>query len=316
VLAARAAAVRGGFYHCGAYNTGWWASHPGAWRPYGWNAAYGWRWATWPALTTWFGWGADPLYFDYGNNIYYSGDQVYLDDQPGPTAAEYYQQSYDLAQSAPVAPPSQPMEEQWQPLGVFSLVQNEQADTSAVFQLAVDKNGIIRGNYTNVLTNTTLPVRGAVDRRAQRASWIVGDQKDTVYDTGIYNLTKDESPLLVHYGKDRTQQWLLVRVQEKDGSPQQASPQVITFPTPPPAEGTARLTIVLPPDAELYFDGTPTTKIGSERTFVTPLLDGDKTYYYSLRARWTQDGRPVEQSRRVTVKAGSQVRVDFTSPQP
>lgn len=35
-------------------------------------------------------------------------------------------------------------------------------------------------------------------------------------DTGLYNLTKDEAPLLVHSGKDSTQNWLMVRLKGKD----------------------------------------------------------------------------------------------------
>ena len=34
-----------------------------------------------------------------------------------------------------------------------------------------------------------------------------------VFETGVDNLTKDETAVLVHFGKDKTQQWMLVRVQ-------------------------------------------------------------------------------------------------------
>jgi uncharacterized protein (TIGR03000 family) len=314
VLAARGVAVRGGFYHYGAFNSGWWTSHPAAWRPYGWNAAYPWRVATWPALIGWFGWSAPPIYYDYGNTIVYQGDQVFIDGQPGPTAAEYYDQAAELAESAPPAPPPDKKQDEWQPLGVFSLVQGEQSDTSAVFQLAVNKAGIIRGNYYNVLTDNTLPVRGAVDKKTQRASWIVGDQKTTVYDTGIDNLTRDQCPLLIHFGKERTQQWLLVRIEEKDSKAPEAAPD--TAP-PPPSEGTtARLTLVVPADADVFFDGTLMTETGSTRHYITPPLAEGQGYNYSIRARWTQDGMPVEQTRSVPFKAGANVRVDFTSPLP
>ena len=40
-------------------------------------------------------------------------------------------------------------------------------------------------------------------------------------DTGLYNLTKDEVPALLHYGKDRTEQWLLVRVKQNAPQPSQ-----------------------------------------------------------------------------------------------
>jgi uncharacterized protein (TIGR03000 family) len=313
VLAARGTAVRGEFHHHGAFNSAWWRAHRGAWQPFGWNAALAWGWADWAALTSWFGVSAPPVYYDYGNTIVYTGDQVYVDGQPGPTAAVYYQEAADLAQSAPPAAPKENKDEAWKPLGIFALVQGDQSDPSAVFQLAVNKTGIIRGNYYNVFTDTTLPVRGAVDKKTQRASWIVGDQKTTVYDTGIYNLTKEESPLLIHFGKERTQEWLLVRVEEKDAQAPPAEKEVET-PAPVDGEGIARVTVVVPADAEVFFDGTATTLTGTERTFHTPPLKEGSSFYYTVRARWTEDGKPVEQTRKVVVKAGDQLRVAFPSP--
>ncbi len=279
--------------------------HPGAWRPYGWGVGRFWGWSTWPGLVTWFGWTAPPVYYDFGNTIVYTGDQVYIDGQPGPTATEYYQQAADLALSAPPAPPPVNKDEEWNPLGVFALVQGEQSDTGAVFQLAVNKAGIIRGNYYNVLTDTNLAVRGAVDQKTQRASWVVGDQKTTIYDTGIVNLTRDESPLLIHFGKERTQQWLLVRVKEKDEKvPADAGGGELPVPPEDGAEA-ARVTVIVPANAELFFDGVATTKTGTERSFKTPPLKRGGNFAYSIRARWTQpNGFPVEQTRKVLVKAG------------
>jgi uncharacterized protein (TIGR03000 family) len=152
-----------------------------------------------------------------------------------------------------------------------------------------------------------------VDPKTQRASWIVGDQKTTVYDTGIANLTRDESPILIHFGKDRTQEWLLVRIQEKDATTAPA-PKKEDAPAPADGDNIARVMVIVPADAEVSFDGTRTTLTGTERTFKTPPLEKGSNYYYSVRARWTQDGRPVEQTRKVMVKAGAKVRVDFTSP--
>ena len=299
MLAARGAAVRRDFYHYGAFGPGWWGAHPGAWRPYGWPVARPWGWATWPVLTGWFGWSAPPVYFDYGTNIVYQGDQVYIDKQPGPTATAYYQQASDLAQSAPPPAAAPKKDEDWTPLGVFALVQGEQSDTSAVFQLAVNKAGTIGGNYYNVLTDTNLPVRGAVDPKTQRASWIVGDQKTTVYDTGIFNLTKDQSPVLIHFGTDRTQQWLLVRVKESDaGAPPQAKD--VAPPPQPATNGTAQVIVIVPADAEVSIDGAATSLTGTERSFVTPPLAAGFNFSYTIRARWTANGRPVEQTRKVT----------------
>ena len=52
--------------------------------------------------------------------------------------------------------------------------------------------------------------------------------KITIYDDASiridsYNLTKDEAPALIHFGSDRTEQWLLVRLKNPDASPAQSN---------------------------------------------------------------------------------------------
>jgi hypothetical protein len=83
-----------------------------------------------------------------------------------------------------------------------------------LFQLAVNKSGVIRGNYYNALSDTTLPVYGSVDKQTQRAAWTVDDRKEPVFEAGIANLTRPQTTMLVHYGKDRTQQWTLLRIEQ------------------------------------------------------------------------------------------------------
>ena len=128
------------------------------------------------------------------------------------TAAQYAQQAATLATQGQEAKP--PEKAKWQPLGVFALVQGEEKTSNTLFQLAIDQDGIIRGNYYDALMGSTTPVYGSLDRKTQRAAWIIGDNKSTVFETGIYNLTKEQTPVLVHFGKDKTQQWLLVRMEQ------------------------------------------------------------------------------------------------------
>lgn len=220
VAAAQAAAVRNGFGNYGAFGAGWYGAHPGAWAAAGWAAGAAWNAAAWPAVNSWCGWAANaqPVTYEYGNNVTYQGDQVYYGQQPVATADQYYQQASTIAQSAP-APDAASNE--WMPLGVFSLVQGGQTDSSALFQLALSKSGAIAGNYYSPLTETTLPVQGSVDKATQRAAWTVGDNKTNVYEGGITGLTKDETPLLLHLGKDRTQQWMLVRMKQPEQAGQQ-----------------------------------------------------------------------------------------------
>jgi hypothetical protein len=97
------------------------------------------------------------------------------------------------------------------------MVQGSDTNPSKLFQLAVNKAGVIRGNYYDDLTQTTLPAYGQVDSRSQRACWTVGDKKEVVYEAGAANLTQDQTTMLVHLGKTKTQQWTLVRLPEPAG---------------------------------------------------------------------------------------------------
>ncbi len=106
--------------------------------------------------------------------------------------------------------------EDWVSLGVFGMVKGEETEANQIFQLAINKDGILRGNYYDALSDSTLPVHGAVDKKTERAAWTVGDRKETVYETGVGNLTKDETTMLVHFGKDRTQQWTLIRLEQPE----------------------------------------------------------------------------------------------------
>ena len=96
-----------------------------------------------------------------------------------------------MAESAPATSVSA---DEWLPLGVFALVQKEQSDPHFVMDLAVNKSGAIAGNYSDLVSGTTVPIQGAVDKKTQRVAWTVGKNKTTVCETGLYNLTQDECP--------------------------------------------------------------------------------------------------------------------------
>jgi putative membrane protein len=83
------------------------------------------------------------------------------------------------------------------------------------------------------------------------------------------------------------------------------------------AEGSpasAQITLVVPADAEVFFDGHRTTQKGTERLYTTPPLAAGKEFHYEVVVRWTKDGKPAEEKRKVTVTGGGSARVDFTRP--
>jgi hypothetical protein len=171
-------------------------------------------------LTGWWAgaaWGA-PVYYDYGSggNVTYEDDSVTVNGQDAGTADQYSQQAQDLAASGAQqleAPTPDGKEMEWLPLGVFGLsTSKDDKSPTRLFQLAVNKQGVINGSFYNTQTDKTLPVVGAVDRKTQRASWYVGDNKSTVMETGIYNLTQDQASVMVHFGTEKTEEYLLVRL--------------------------------------------------------------------------------------------------------
>jgi hypothetical protein len=203
--------VRTGFNRYNYFNAGWYTAHPAAWRAAAWTTAAYWRWAPYATLATFCGYPETPVIYDYGSTVVYDDNSVYYNGEAVATAADYAAQASDLAAAGQAAKPAE-MEE-WQSLGVFALVQGDEKDANNIFQIAINKDGVIRGNYHNTLTDTTAPIYGSVDRRTQRAAWVVGDNKETVYETGFGNLSEPETQMLVHAGKDRTQQWTLVRLE-------------------------------------------------------------------------------------------------------
>jgi hypothetical protein len=174
-----------------------------------------WRACTWPAYTGFCGYAGEPPYYDYGENVVYQDDGVYMDGARAASAEEYAQQATTLADTGRDAKVTK--EEEWLPLGVFAMVQGDEKTSNHIFQLTVNKQGVIRGNYYDAVTDTTSLVYGSVGQQTQRAAWTVGTSKSPVYECGMANLTKNETTMLVHYGSDRTQQFTLVRIEEPEG---------------------------------------------------------------------------------------------------
>jgi hypothetical protein len=180
--------------------------------------AYWWTWSSVAGINGWYaGWWSAPVYYDYGTGgtVYYEGDNVYYNGEAVGTPEEY---AYDLQEQAQAgaaeveSPPADGSATDWLPLGVFGLSTSaEEKKPTRFMQLAVSKAGSISGTLYNTVTLQSLPIVGKVDRETQRACWYAGDNVETVAETGIFNLTQDEAPVLIHFGPDRAEEYLLVR---------------------------------------------------------------------------------------------------------
>lgn len=144
-------------------------------------------------------------------NVVAQDGKVLVNGESVGTTEEYSQQAYDLAATGTEAETTD--SQKWLPLGVFAMVRNEQQHPQLIVQMAINEQGILRGNYTDEVTDHTFPIHGAVDKETQRAAWTVGDNKTTVMEAGINDLTGDEAPALVHKN-GKTDHWLLVRLDQ------------------------------------------------------------------------------------------------------
>jgi uncharacterized protein (TIGR03000 family) len=86
------------------------------------------------------------------------------------------------------------------------------------------------------------------------------------------------------------------------GVPADARPGLVTF--------------KVPPDAEVWIERWKTNKSGRERSFRLGPLRPGVVYSYRVRVRWKEGGQRVERRRRVDLRAGERVTVDFTRPDP
>jgi len=210
--------VRNNFYG-NNFGGGWYNNHFNPWWGGGFGAGF-WLGATWGRLVPFCGFSSFPVYYDYGTSVVYSGGSVMVQGESVGTPQQYSQQASAIAGTGSAA--MEDPKDTWESLGVFAMVRAEEKDPSNYIQLAVNKDGILRGSYYNSISDTNEKVKGAVDKKTQRAAWTIGDKKQPVYEAGIMNLTREQTTALVHKGDDKVEQLLLFRIKPQDGQEPEA----------------------------------------------------------------------------------------------
>jgi hypothetical protein len=191
--------------------------------------SYWWGVPTWNSCVSWFpsyGWDQG-CYYDYGpsGNVIYQDGQVVVNGEEVGTAEEYADSAAYLAEIDPAAIQAIAPDD-WMALGTFSMAVTEnEVDPARVIQLAVSKDGIISGTIHNRQSGNTYSVQGRVDKDTQRVAFTIGDDRNTVMETGIFNLTQDQTPVLCHFSGSQTQTYMLARLPAEIESP---------APNPPP----------------------------------------------------------------------------------
>ncbi len=183
------------------FSPAWYAQHPNAWHA---THPYAGRWpvASVAVVGTWLGWAAVPQETYSSTTIYFDGEPVYTDE------SEAVAGQYDVdASPADVELPAG----DWLPLGVYSLVTAPDQDPMQLVQLAVDRNGVVRGVYYDAVTNTSHNVVGSIDRDTQNAQWTLESNPDLAFQTGIDQLTQPTGVVEVTLPSG-VQEWQLVRL--------------------------------------------------------------------------------------------------------
>lgn len=216
------------------FSPNWWVDHRHsfcgwhygyAFHNHGWD--YWWTIPTFAAVTNWFSWSApatvwsQPVYYDYGQggNVVYENNVVYINGEQIASSEEFAQSAAVLATVPPPANEQEAEAVDWMPLGTFAVASDEKdVDPNRVIQLAVSQEGIISGTLYNTQTDRAQSVQGQVDKQTQRVAFRIGESEDIVVESGLYNLTQDDAPVLVHFGSDRVENWLLVRLENPEAS--------------------------------------------------------------------------------------------------
>jgi hypothetical protein len=209
------------FSYYNVFTRNWFSQHPNAWYTRGYASGV-WTPSGWENVNTWFGGQWQPYDYTYGNELTYENGDVCVDGHPVATANKYYESAMAIAQSGERANLSrEAVPGSWLPLGVFNLIPKGVKNSPMLIQLAVNKDGIIRGNYFDPPAGNLQLIQGAIDQQTERAAWVVADRKNIIFDLLAINLTKNETPVLVHVGKDKPEQWLLVRLIQPQASANQ-----------------------------------------------------------------------------------------------
>ena len=153
----------------------------------------------------------EPVSYDYSQYVVDDNGTVYDGDQPLATTEQIYTEASDLATSG-----AQTVDDEWLPLGVFAIVTEGQSKGDKTLQLAVNREGVIRGNLYDQLTDQALSVEGSVDRETQLAAFRLTDKPSIVAEVGLWNLTQDSLSILVYLEPGRSENRILIRLQDPD----------------------------------------------------------------------------------------------------
>lgn len=170
--------------------------------------------ATWPRIVVWLPWAwSRPIYYFYeaDGDVYYSTTEDFSYLIPVDSKEIFIEQAARIANARY---PISKQQSDWMPLGMFAFaLDNDSSDMPKRYiSLAISKEGAVSGAYFDAANNTMLEIQGGIDPESQRIAWKFVGNDWPIMESGLYNLTKDESTLLIHTSGHTTETELLIRL--------------------------------------------------------------------------------------------------------
>lgn len=78
-------------------------------------------------------------------------------------------------------------------------------------------------------------------------------------------------------------------------------------------ERPAFIHLNVPSNAKVWFDGAPTNQTGTSRSFESPPLSVGRDYTYQIRIQWRRDGKDMNQTRQIDVRANDMINLTLDS---
>jgi hypothetical protein len=192
------------------FSPAWYANHPNAWR-FAHPHADAWAVASLGAATAWLGLTAasDASGVSDGETVTTADTSDDSDD----SADDEAESTSDLTAATQLAASGAAVatsNAEFLPLGVFALAPKSQKEATAMVQLAVSKDGLIRGSYYDLLSDEGHAVQGAVDKKTQKVAFTVAKSK-TVFETQLTDLTDPNGEVSLHFADGQASDWTLSR---------------------------------------------------------------------------------------------------------
>ncbi|MGL5094607.1 MAG: hypothetical protein ACRDD1_03415, partial [Planctomycetia bacterium] len=106
-------------------------------------------------------------------------------------------------------------DEEVMPFGRYRLAPGGANDSSRQMQLGCTKDGVLRGTHYDNLSESTLPVHGAVDKKSRKAAFTIGESGHVVFDTTLDELMKKKAVLIAHHPDGHSSKWTLTAIGSK-----------------------------------------------------------------------------------------------------